>query len=103
MIGNNLNDEDKCQEFDTKVRSNGTLWDFGDPECQEGENSSNSKIEYDTSFNVFGINLVVPRLNFSINVYTSVDTIEGFQDAEFSMTYFTISFGGWWVNTHNSF
>lgn len=89
ITGDLLSEEDRCQSFKSTARSTGNLWDFSDPQCQEGQNSSTSKMYYDPSFSIFGLNILIPRWNLSINVHTSAEEIEGFQDAPIDM--FSIS------------
>lgn len=91
LMGDLLSEEDKCQEYTPSVRSFGSLWDFSDPECQQGQNSSTSTLYVDPSFSILGLNFLIPKWNFSINVYTSADELQDFQDAPIEMISFTLT------------
>ncbi len=60
MMSDFFTEESKCHEFSAEVRSYGPQWDFSDPDCQGGDNTSTSTVLYDTSFVSYGVNLVLP-------------------------------------------
>lgn len=87
-----VSSDDKCQEFETNVRSHGPLFDFSDPACQDGLNSSTSTLEFDTSLSVFGVNIQFPSLGLGVNVLSDTGELEGFQGAELKMYQLTYTF-----------
>lgn len=80
------NAKDRCQTYDRpKVRQTGTLYDFSDPNCQDGKDSSTSKIEYDTAFSAYGINILFPGWGLSFNISAEFEGPKNFDGVEFTM------------------
>lgn len=91
IAGDLVNEEDRCQTFDANARSTGHLWDFSDPNCHQGQNSSTSQFYYDTKFDIFGLNILIPRWNLTFNIFTSAEDLKGFQDAPIEMYSITLT------------
>jgi hypothetical protein len=81
IMSNYLSGSDSCQKFDSNVRSFGSLWDLGDPNCQNGEDSSTKQVEYDTNYSALGINLIFPTISITINIYAESQDFQDFQSA----------------------
>lgn len=92
ILGGLASSDDKCQRFTATTRSTGNFWDFSDPACQMGENSSTSRIEYDTTFSAVGVNFLVPRWGIGINLFSETGDIPGYDGVELELYYITISF-----------
>lgn len=87
-----VNEDDKCQGFETVVRQTGPLFDFGDPNCQDGQNSSTSQIEYDTAFASFGVYLIIPKWGFAVNVFAQSEEPEGIGEPSLQLYAVNFSF-----------
>lgn len=92
ILGDLIDEKDKCQEFKAEVNSYGNLWDLGDQECIDGQNSSTQSFYYDPSYSIIGVNILIPYWNLGINVYTSAKDIEGLQNAPIKMYSMSLSF-----------
>lgn len=92
VVGGMMNAADQCQKFTSKVRSYGPFWDFGEPACQDGQNSSTSKLEYDTSFAAIGLNVLLPTLGVSVNLFAETGEVPGYEGVDLELYYITVSF-----------
>lgn len=91
MVGGMINSNDRCQKYEANVRSYGPFWDFGEPECQDGLNSSTSKLNYDTSFSSVGLNLMIPKWGLSFNIMTETGKIPGYEEVDLELYYISLS------------
>ena len=86
-----LNEADKCQSYDVTVRSAGFFYDVSDPACQEGRDSSGSKIEYDLSLQSFGVTIGIPSLGLSFIAFSQVSETQYFEGVELEMYQVTLT------------
>lgn len=92
VISDLVNSSDRCQTYSSVVRVHGNLFDLGDQNCYEGNNSSTSKIEYDTSFSSIGLNAYIPKWGLTINLFSDTGDIPFFGGVSMDMYYIDFSF-----------
>ncbi|MCB0390285.1 MAG: hypothetical protein KDD58_03290 [Bdellovibrionales bacterium] len=92
IISDLMSGTDRCQSYETTVRVHGNLFDLGDQDCYDGQNSSTSKIKYDTSFSAFGLNLLIPAWGLGLNAMAETGEIPFFGGVSMNMYYLTLSF-----------
>ena len=86
-----LSDDDKCQEFTaTNVRVNGGLFDQSSPGCEGSGGNNKSEVEFDVFVQSLGLNLAIPTLGLTFNIYTETGDVPLFEGT--SIDFYSVSF-----------
>ena len=91
VASQHLDDNDKCQSYSVDVREYGFFFDLSDPACQDGQNSSTSKIEYDLSLFSYGLTLGIPTWGVSLVAFSEVSETEYFEGVQLDMYQITFT------------
>lgn len=86
-----LSDKDKCQEFQsTAVRVSGSLFDQSSPGCGNQAGFGNPQVEFDVFVQSLGLNIAIPTLGLTFNVYTETGDVPLFEGT--SIDFYSVSF-----------
>jgi hypothetical protein len=84
--------DETCASYTTEVTVYGDLFDLSDPNCGESQSGQDTKVEYDTAFEVLGLNVVFPSWGLSFNIYSELSEIQGIEGTKPTLYSFTWSY-----------
>lgn len=86
-----MSGEARCQEFSTtNVRVSGTLFDQSSPACEASGGNNKSQLEFDVFVQSLGLNLAIPSLGLTFNLYTETGDVPLFEGT--SIDFYSVSF-----------